>query len=146
MPLENPSEKDANRRSMTSPWARRVLVFVGLGPVFSALITWSVVALISGGHADVYGIPIVYLFSLIVCAITAPVDGLLSYVTPIRLRAPLTAVVGAAVAVGVIFFLVAQLGNKGPLPLGLLMTSLIVGAAATSMSSLLSHNHSAAQP
>jgi len=132
----------AGRRPIISSAARRALVFVGLGPVFCALITWSVVAVISGGHADLYGIPIVYLFSLIVCAITAPVDVLLSYVTPIQLRAPLTAMVGAAVAV----FLVAQLGNKGPLPLELLMMSLIVGATATGMSSLLSHNYRTAQP
>jgi len=136
----------AGRRPIISSAARRALVFVGLGPVFCALITWSVVAVISGGHADLYGIPIVYLFSLIVCAITAPVDGLLSYVTPIELRVPLTAMVGAAVSVGVIFFLVAQLGNKGPLPLESLMMPLIVGAVATGMSSLLSHNCRTAEP
>ena len=141
MPLENPSDKEARRRPIISLEARRVLVFVGLGPVFGALAAWSVVAVISGGHVDVYGIPPAYLFSLIACAITRPIDGILDYFMPIWLRAPLIAVIGAVIPVGA-FFLVTQ-GIKGP---GLLVSLImIVGAVATGMSSLLSHDYCAAE-
>jgi hypothetical protein len=140
MPLENPPEKDAGRRPLISPEARRVLVFAGLGPVFGALAAWLVVAVMTGGHVDLYGIPPAYLFSLIACAITCPIDGILDYFMPIWLRAPLIAVIGAVIPVGV-FFLVAQ-GIKGPWSLISLM--MIVGAVATGMSSLLSHNYRAA--
>ena len=111
-----------------------------LGPVFGALAAWSVAAVVAGGHVDLYGIPPAYLISLIVCAITCPVDGFLACVTPIWLRASLTAAVGAAVAVGVSFLLVALLGIKG-LPLSLLIVLLIIGAVAAGMSSLFSHNY-----
>jgi hypothetical protein len=140
MPLENRPEKGAGRRPV-SPELRRALVFVGLGPVFGAFIAWSVVVVLAAGPVDLYGIPPAYLFSLIVCAITGPFDGVLAHVMPIRLRAPLIAVVGAAVPTGV-FFLVAQ-GIKGPWSLIVLM--MIVGAAAAGMSSLLSHDYRAAR-
>jgi hypothetical protein len=140
MPLENRPEKDAGRR-LVSPELRRALVFVGLGLVFGAFVAWSVVVVLAAGPVDLYGIPPAYLFCLIVCAITGPFDGVLAHVMPIRLRAPLIAVVGAAVPTGV-FFLVAQ-GIKGPWSLIMLM--MIVGAAAAGMSSLLSHNYRAAR-
>jgi hypothetical protein len=144
MPLENPSEKDASRRPIISPGLRRALVFAGLGPIFGSLAAWSVAVVMSGGPVDLYGIPPAYLVSLIVCAITGPVDGVLD-VTPIWVRAPLTAVVGAAVAVGVFLLLVVLLGIPGPMPPRLLSVILIVGAVATGMSSLFSHNYRAAR-
>ena len=57
------------------------------------------------------GCVIVILFSLVVSAITGPVDGLLAYAVPVSLRAPLTAIVGAAIAVGLILYVDANLGN-----------------------------------
>jgi hypothetical protein len=118
-----------------------VLVFVGLGPVFGAFAAWLVVAVMVGGHVDLYGIPPAYLFSMIACAITCPIDGILDYFMPIWLRAPLIAVIGALVPVGVFFLLTQEI--KGP---GLLVGLItIVGAVATGMSSLLSHDYRAAQ-
>ncbi len=134
---------DDSGRGPTSP--RRTLVFMLLGPVIGALASWSVVALTNGGHADVYGIPPSYLVTLMVCAVTGPVDGVLACVTPIWLRVPLTAIVGAAVAVGVFFFLAALLGFRGFWPPRLLSLLLIVGAIATGLSSLLSHNYRGAR-
>ncbi len=136
----------AGRRPLISRRARRALVFVGFGPVFTAFTTWSVAAVMNGGNVDLYGIPMVYLFSLIVCLITAPVDGVLSYVMPIWLRAPLVAVVGAVVIVGVIFLLIVQSGIKsnGSVSLGTLILPLMVGAVAAGVSSLLSHDCRAA--
>jgi hypothetical protein len=139
-PPDHPPEDDRGY-----PASRRALVFVLLGPVIGAFASWSVVAITTGGPVDAYGIPPSYLFSRIVCAITGPVDGVLAYVTPIWLRAPLTAVVGAAVAVGVFLLLVVLLGIPGPMPPRLLSVILIVGAVATGMSSLFSHNYRAAR-
>jgi hypothetical protein len=135
--------RTAGRRPMTSSASRRALVFAGLGPLFGAFTAWSVVFVMSGGLVDAYGIPLSYLFSLVVCAITGPTDGALAHVTPIRLRAPLVAVVGAAVAVGVISLLFVLLGSQGnePFPLGRLTFALIVGAVAAGVSSLLSHDY-----
>jgi hypothetical protein len=116
-------------------------MFAGLGPVFTTFAVWSVAAVMSGAHVDLYVIPPVYVVSLIACAITCPIDGVLDYFMPIWLRAPLIAVIGAVVPVGV-FFLVTQ-GIKGPG--SLVSLTMIVGAVATGMSSLLSHDYRAAQ-
>lgn len=120
---------------------RRALVFVLLGPLIGALAQWSIAAVLSGGPAELYVIPPAYLLSLAVCAITAPLDGILARNTPIRLRAPLTAFIGAAVAVGIFLVLGALLsGVKVWVLWPLLILVTIIGAAATGSSSLLSHN------
>ena len=135
---------DDGRGYPTSP--RRALVFVLLGPVFGVLAPWSIAAVMSGGHVELEGIPPAYLISLIVCAITASVDGVLARVTPIRLRAPLTAAVGAAVTGSICLLLgVLLVGSKVLILWPLLILVSIVGAVATGMSSLLSHNYRAAR-
>jgi hypothetical protein len=112
---------------------RRALFFVLLGPVLGALVASSLTP-------DSYVIPIAYLFSLIVCALIGPIDGVLGYVLPIWLRAPLTAVAGAATAVGLYLFLI-MLGNKTmPLPpLHELIPIALVGALSTGPCSLLTY-------
>jgi hypothetical protein len=135
MPLVDPSENDAGRRHPISPGLRRALVFVLLGPIFGALAAFSVASVMNGARVDPYGIPIAFFFCLILCAIAAPVDGVLAYVVPISLRAPLTAIVGAAVLVGICFYLWTSVGNK------MVLLSLIVGAITTGTCSLLSHNY-----
>jgi hypothetical protein len=132
MPSEDPPENDSGLRPPISPGLRRALVFVLLGPVFGLLVAFSLKAVADGGYpTDVgIGIVIVFFFSLIVCPIAGTVDGVLAYVMPISLRAPLTAIVGAAVAVG----LSLLLGFRY-IPIA------IVGALTTGACSLLSHNY-----
>ncbi|ANW04375.1 hypothetical protein [Bradyrhizobium icense] len=114
-------------------------MFVLLGPGLGVLIAVSVVPIaIRGYAADLYGIPIAFLFSLVVCAITGPVDGALAWVVPISLRAPLTAIVGAAAAVGLVLFLGAELGGM-TLPLHTLIPIAVIGALNTGACSLLTY-------
>jgi hypothetical protein len=125
---------------------RRALVFVLLGPLIGALAQWSIAAVLSGGPAELYVIPPAYLLSLVVCAITASLDGILASDTPVRLRASLTAAIGAAVAVGIVLLLgVLLMGGKVWMLWPLLIMASIVGAAAAGMSSLLSHNYCGAR-
>jgi hypothetical protein len=137
---EDPPD-DGGRRHLTSP--RRALVFVLLGPVLGPLAIWSAATVMTGQHVELDGIPAAWVISVIACVITRPVDGVLARDTPIWLTAPLTAAVGAVVAVGIFLLLGALLfGSKvlsGPWPLLILVA--IVGAAATGISSLLSHNY-----
>ncbi|KRR29963.1 hypothetical protein [Bradyrhizobium retamae] len=115
-------------------------MFVLLGPVLGVLIGFSVVAIAIRGYApDLYGVPIAFLFSLVVCAITGPVDGVLAWVVPVSLRVPLTAIVGAAVAVGLVLFLAAQLGGQMTPPLHTLIPIAVIGAINTGACSLLTY-------
>jgi hypothetical protein len=132
-----PPENDDGRRHPTS--LQRALVFVLLGPLLGVLIAFSVVAIaIRGYAADLYGVPIAFLFSLVVCAIAGLVDGVLAWAAPISLRAPLTAIVGAAVAVGLVLFLGAQLGAT-TLPMHTLIPIAVIGALNIGACSLLTH-------
>jgi MFS family permease len=83
---EDSSENDDGRGHPTS--LRRALLFVLLGPVLGVLVAYY---LAGEGYRDGYVIPIAYFFSLIVCATTGPIDGILAHVAPIWLRGPLTA-------------------------------------------------------
>ena len=114
MPFENLPQTRGSRAHPISPGLRRALVFAWLGPVFGLLVAFSLKAVADGGYpTDVgIGIVIVFFFSLVVCPIAGTVDGVLACVVPIFLRAPLTAIVGAAVAVGLSLYLWIQVGNK----------------------------------
>jgi len=90
---------------------KRFLVFALLGPTLSVIAVWTIQTA-AGGYFDPYGVPIVFFFILIVGAVSGPVDGVLTYVVPIWLRAPLTAIVGAAAAVGISLYLWIQHGNR----------------------------------
>jgi asparagine N-glycosylation enzyme membrane subunit Stt3 len=133
---------------MHKPWfagltsMKRTLVFVLLGPILGVLAAFSMVTVLFGGGFDTYGFPIVLFFSVVLCAITAPVDGVLAYVAPISIRAPLTAIVGAAVCVGIRWYLWSQTGNKMVTPtLSSEFPIAIIGALMTGMCSLLAHNY-----
>jgi hypothetical protein len=134
MPSEDPPENDDGRGHPTS--LRRALIFVLLGPVLGILVAFY---LAGEGHRDLYGVPIAYFFSLVVCAITGPVDGVLAYVAPIWLRAPLTAIAGAAAAVGLCFFLEILLGSKVTPSLRTLIPIAVIGASSTGACSLLTY-------
>jgi hypothetical protein len=99
MPTEN-ADDDGNPTSL-----RRALVFVLLGPVLAVLTVLSLMIALTGGPSDAYGYPIVFVFSLVICAIAAPIDGVLAYVVPVWARAHLIAIVGAAIALGLNLYL-----------------------------------------
>ncbi|NOJ42486.1 hypothetical protein [Bradyrhizobium australiense] len=140
MSPENPPENKNGSRPSISPGLQSALVFMLLGPVLGVLAALSVVTVMIGGyHVDSYGIPIAFFFSLIVCAITAPVDGVLAYAVPISMRAPLTMIVGAAVAVGLCLFLGILLGSKMMPPLHMLIPIAVIGALNTGTCSLLAY-------
>ncbi|QHO71939.1 hypothetical protein ACH79_04140 [Bradyrhizobium sp. CCBAU 051011] len=95
MPFENPAQNDGSRGHPISRGLRRALVFVLLGPVFGVFAALLVAAVAAGGApVDIYPIHIVFFFSLIICATTGPIDGVLAYIVPISLRVPLTTIVG----------------------------------------------------
>jgi hypothetical protein len=146
---ETPPENDDGRGSSLItdlPWLRRTLVFLLLGPILGVLIAFSMIAVATGGYGDPYGVPIVFFFTLILCAITGPVDGLLTYIAPVWLRVPLTTSVGAAVSVGVAvelrLYISSQLGKSMVLPpLHQMIPIAVFGALCTGVCSLLSHNY-----
>jgi hypothetical protein len=127
---------------------KRVPIFVLLGPTMVVLIVLSreVIArgAVPGGYVE--GCAMLFFFSLIICAVTVPVDGVLAYVLPICLRAPLTAIVGAAVAVGLRLYMSTQVGNKVPpslypeIPMEFIWAA-VIGGLTTGACSLLSHNY-----
>jgi hypothetical protein len=141
VPSEDPPENDDGRGHPNSLSLRRALVFVLLGPVFGALVAFSLVAVVAGEHFDSYGIPVTYMFSLLICAITGPIDGVMARVVPIYWRALMTAVVGAAVAVGFIVLPISMFGGFKSSPLLLLIRVAVIGALSTGACSLLSHNY-----
>ena len=122
---------------------KRTLVFLLLGPVLGALGFVAVAVIASGEiHGDYgEGCAISFMFSLIVSAIAGPIDGLQAYAMPISLRAPLTAVVGGAVAVGLLLHVDANLGNAAT-PLRLLVRAAVIGALFAGVCSFLSNNYS----
>lgn len=121
---------------------KRMLVFLLLGPVFGVLVVFSQAIVASG---DIYGdyaegCAITFMFSLIVSAITGPVDELQACVVPISLRAPLTATLGAAVAVGLLLHVQAKFGNTRMPSLSALLQAAVIGVLSAGACSLLSHN------
>ena len=77
----------------------------------------------------------VFFFGLLVSAVTGLVDGLLSRTLAIFLRAPLTALVGATVAIGLPAALFGRLPQEMSMALG-------IGAAlCMGVCSLLSHDY-----
>jgi hypothetical protein len=138
--MHSPENIDS-RAHPISPGLRRALVFVLLGPVFGVLAAVLVASVVAGVAFDVYGIPIALFFSLIICAVTGPVDGALAYVVPIYLRVLLTTVVGAAVAVGLSLGLWALFGNKMVSPsLSSQIPIAAIGALCTGVCSWLADN------
>jgi hypothetical protein len=121
---------------------KRMLVFLLLGPAFGVLVAFSQAVVASGIYGDyAEGCAITLMFSLIVSAITGPVDELQACVVPISLRAPLTATLGAAVAVGLLLHVEARFGNTRMPSLGALLQAAVIGVLSAGACSLLSHNH-----
>jgi hypothetical protein len=118
---------------------KRLPVFLLLGPVFGVLVALSNAVVESGrfpppDYAE--GCTMFFVFSLIVSVVAGPVDAILSYAVPISLRAPLTAIVGAAVAVGLDLY-----GATWTPPLHTLVLYAVLGALSMGACSLLSHDY-----
>jgi len=123
---------------------KRLFVFLLLGPVLGLLVAISNAVVESGRFLPpdfFFGCTIVFIFSLMVSVIAGPVDAILSYAVPISLRAPLTAIVGAAVAVGLMLYVGAQLGGTRAAPLRTLMLVAVLGALSTGTCSLVSNDY-----
>jgi hypothetical protein len=116
---------------------KRTLVFLLLGPVlgvFGAILN-DVVAgrwVREFGEGGVMALA----FSLIVSVVTGPVDGYFAHALPVPVRVPLTAVVGATMAVGLILALSGKM-----LPRDVLMPFAVIGALCMGTCSLLSHDY-----
>jgi hypothetical protein len=128
---------------------KRVPIFLLLGPTLVVLVALSREAIASGRFPTEYieGCVMLFVFSWIVCAVAASVDGVLAYVTPIYLRAPLIAIVGAAVAVGLRLYLQAQHSSKAAssslyagIPIAVIVVA-ATGALTAGACSLLSHDY-----
>jgi hypothetical protein len=109
------------------------------------------IAVATGGYSDPYGVPIVFFFILIVCAITGPVDGAFAHVASVWLRVPLTSIVGAAVSVGVAvvlrLYVSSQLGKIMVLPpLNQMIPIAVFGALCTGLCLLLAHDYRNRKP
>lgn len=146
MPMlsEDPPENDDACGHRILLELRRALVFVLLGPVFGILVALSQEVAVRGSFPGDYveGCVTVYFFSLVVSVITAPADGFLACVLPIPERGPFTAVIGAAVAVGLSLYWWTQMGNKlVPPSLHWQIPIAIVGGLSMGACSLLSHNY-----
>lgn len=120
----------------------RPLIFV-LGPILGVVALFSVLHVASGGNVEFDGIPFLLLFSLIVCAITRPFDGILAFFVPGWSRVTFTAIAGAVVGAGVAFafFLHLSIDLGKPMePLyPLIAISSPFGAFNAGICSLLTH-------
>jgi hypothetical protein len=117
---------------------KRTYVFLSLGPILAVL--GAVLADVAAGR----GFPreigegafIAFVFGLAVSVVTGPVDGYLAHVLPLPLRVPLTAIVGATIATGLILYLIGK-----AMPLHFPTPIAIIGALSMGVCSLLSHDY-----
>lgn len=79
------------------------------------------------------GMILAFMFSLVVSIVTGPVDGYLAHFFPLPLRATLSAIVGSATVVLLLFSITRQ-----SIPLQALMPIVLSGAVCMGLCSLLS--------
>lgn len=130
MSCEDPPQNDSGRGDPAS--GRGALIFVLAGPIVGVLIVLAIMTATTGGPSDAYGYPVVFVFSLLMCAAIAPLDDLLAREVSLDVRMILTAIAGAAVTVG------ANLLVWFPPPEVLLLFA-AVGALTTGTCSLLAY-------
>lgn len=143
MSAQNSFENDDVREPSAwtaAPWLRRALVFLLVGPTLAVLVALSPDVARTGFNSwlAIVG-EMVFFFGLLVSAVTGLVDGMLSRTLAILLRAPLTALVGATVAIGVPAALFGRPPQEMSMALG------IGGALCMGVCSLLSHNYRSAK-
>ena len=133
-PVDFPESEEEFNHSTS---LRQALIFVLLGPVLGVLIVLAMMIAATGGPSDTYGYPVVFIFSLVVCTITAPVDNFLSRFESIYVRGPLTAIIGATVAGSLVLLL--GLGEMPLLPPDMLLLIAAVAGLNTGACSLLAY-------
>ena len=118
---------------------KRALVFLLLEPIFGG---WLHLVAAGGKFSGVFGEAglSAFLLSLVISAVTGPADAMLAHGLPVALRAPLIAIIGAAIAVGPIL----AVGGKMISPV-VLTAFVFSGALAAGVCSLLSHNYRSAR-
>lgn len=140
---ENPPENDADRGSLFTdlPWLRRTLVFGLLGPLLGVFELLAYEAVRGGlGYLLSVIMGVVFVFGLLASVVTGIIDGRLSGILPIALRAPLAALSGALLAIGPPAVLL------GPMPLDSSIAIGVVGALNMAVCSLLSHDYGRSRP
>ena len=114
---------------------KRALVFLLLEPVFGAWLHFVAPGGKLGGVFSEAG-AMALLLSLVISAVTGPIDEILSHALPISLRAPLIAFIGAAIAVGPILAVGGRMISAV-----VLIAFAASGALGAGACSLLSHNY-----
>jgi hypothetical protein len=125
---------------------KRAFVFLLLGPTLVAL-TPSLIIVAEGGRVGggfvEYVAMLLFLFTLVVSAITGPIDGYLAHALPLPLRAPLAAITGATIAVGLVLALFTMMLPHWTMPPQWLLTPFAIGGAfCMGVCSVLSNNYS----
>ena len=119
---------------------KRLLVFLLLGPILGVVAALSPDVLHGGfNHLHLLIGAVVFLFGLVVSAVGGIVDDVLSRAISISLRAPLTALTGATMAV----FVPAALFFGQMPPPWILKPFAITGALCAGVCSLLAHDYNA---
>jgi hypothetical protein len=112
---------------------RRTLVFSLLGPAFG-IASAVLIDLVAGrGIRFEEGMILAFMFSLVVSIVTGPVDGYLAHFTSLPLRAPLSAIVGAASVALLLLSITRQ-----SIPPQTLTSVVLSGAVCMGLCSLLS--------
>ena len=114
---------------------KRELVFLLLGPASVVFTVW-VTAGTPGDCIAGYVAALLFLFTFLLSAIAGLADGYLARALPVPVRAPLTAIAGSALVVGLVlalFSTIVQLRELLPFAIG--------GALYAGLCSLLSHDY-----
>jgi hypothetical protein len=133
---------------------KRTLIFVLFGSTLLVIVTPCVMFCVAAVGCSrcfagaglvlmffiVRGMAIVVLFGLAVSAVAALIDGFLAQAVPLRLRASLVAIFGAAIAVALVF------GQAGTLPQLILVPLAVSGALCMGACSLLSNDYESQRP
>jgi hypothetical protein len=142
-PRSNPEiETTASLKTARIEPMKRIFVFLLLGPMLVAFLPWSITAAaggrIKGGFDELCAV-ILFAFTLLVSAISLPIDQYLAHALPLALRAPLIAIAGAMIAAGPVFALVRiVLPQWAKQPQWVLMPFAIGGAVCMGLCSVLS--------
>lgn len=114
----------------------RPLVFLLLGPLSVVLTTWVAVGMPFESFVPPIALAL-FFFTLPVSAIVGILDGQLARAIPLLLRAPVTALVGAAAA------MVLPRALLGPMPQDMSVPFGLGGAFCMGVCSLLAHDYNA---
>jgi hypothetical protein len=112
---------------------RRTLVFSLLGPAFGIASAVLIDLVARRGIEFEEGMVWAFMFSLVVSIVTGPVDGYLAHFIPLPVRAPLSAIVGAATVALLLLSITIQ-----SIPPQALTPVVLSGAVCVGLCSILS--------